>query len=427
MTSVLVIGAFFVLLVSGLPITFVLGIMSIIMLTVYSSTPLAMIPDVMFNSINSFTLMSVPFFVIAAQFMQRGGVSKYLIKAADCYVRHFWGGLAIVCVIGCMIFAAVCGSSVATALAMSVIVVPAMIKGGYPPSFATGVVAASGTMGIMIPPSVVLILYGIITEQSIPRLFLAGIAPGLLEGVLYIGWISFYSRKKGFRGGVRAGSKETVSATIQAVPALLMPVIILGGIYSGIVTVTEAAALAAVAAIFISIFIYREVKTRELLSVTADAMKSAGMIMIIITTASVFGHCLTEEGVPAKVVEFASRMNLSAIVFLILINIFLLFLGTFLEVVSIMLITLPIMIPVLQHLGIDLIHFGIIFTVNMEVAMITPPVGLNLFVLSGASRVPLHEVVRGVYPFVILGFIQILIVTYVPEFCLFIPNLIMPK
>ncbi len=418
---------FILLMVTGLPITFVLGITSLVMLTLYSATPLIMIPDVMLNSLNSFALMAVPFFVIAAQFMQRGGTSKYLIRAADCYVRHFWGGLAIVCVIGCMIFAAICGSSVATALSMGVIIIPAMIKGGYPRSFATGVVAASGTMGIMIPPSIALILYGIITEESIPRLFLAGIIPGIIEASLYIGWICIYSRKKGFRGGTKAGGKETVTATIKAIPALSLPVIVLGGIYTGIVTVTEAASLSAVAAIAISILIYREVKLKDVLPITAEAMKSAGMIMVIITTAVVFGHWITEEGIPAKLVEFATRMNLSAVSFLIFINILLLFLGTFLEVVSIMLITLPILIPVLQHLGIDLIHFGIIMTVNMEVACITPPVGLNLFVLSGAARAPLHEVVRGAFPFVILGLIEILIITYLPQVVLFLPNLIMPR
>ncbi|MFC1798860.1 TRAP transporter large permease [Thermodesulfobacteriota bacterium] len=420
-------AVFILLMITGLPIAFVLGITSLIMLAFYSATPLIMIPDVMFNSLNSFSLMAVPFFVIAAQFMLRGGTSKYLIRAADCYVRHFWGGLAIVCVIGCMIFAAICGSSVATALSMGVIIIPAMIKGGYPRSFATGVVAASGTMGIMIPPSIALILYGIITEESIPRLFLAGIIPGILEATMYIGWICFYSRKKGFRGGEKASGKETFSATVKAMPALSLPFIVLGGIYTGIVTVTEAASLSAVAAIIISIFIYREVKFREILPITAEAMKSAGMIMIIITTAVVFGHWITEEGLPAKLVDFAAQMNLSAISFLIFINILLLFLGTFLEVVSIMLITLPILIPVLQHLGIDLIHFGIIMTVNMEVACITPPVGLNLFVLSGAARVPLHEVVRGAFPFVILGLIEILIITYLPQIVLFLPNLIMPR
>lgn len=423
--------AFFVvfglLLCSGLPIAFVLGITALVMMALFSPTPLLMIPEVMYNSLYSFPLMAIPFFVIAAQFMSRGGTSRYLINAANCYVKHFWGGLATVCVVSCMIFAAICGSSVATALAMGVIVIPAMMQWGYPRAFATGVVAASGTMGIMIPPSIALILYGIITEESIPRLFLAGVLPGLLEATLYISWIYYYSRRKGFRGGERATLKETVVATVQALPAFSLPFIVLGGIYSGIVTVTEAAALAAVTAIVVSLFIYREVKPRQILSITADAMKNAGMIMFIISTAIVFGNWITEAGIPARLVEFAREMELSPIMFLVFINLLLLMLGMFLEVVSIMLITLPIIMPVLGHLGINMIHFGIIMTVNMEVALITPPVGLNLYVLSGVSRAPLSEVTRGALPFVVLGFIEIAIVTYWPQFSLFLPNLLMPK
>ncbi len=420
-------AVFGLLLCSGLPIAFVLGITALAMIAMFSPTPLLMVAEVMYNSLYSFPLMAIPFFVIAAQFMVRGGTSRHLINAANCYVRHFWGGLAIVCVISCMIFAAICGSSVATALAMGVIIIPAMMGRGYTRSFATGVVAASGTMGIMIPPSIALILYGIITEESIPRLFLAGVFPGILEATLYIIWIYWYSRKKGFRGGERATAKETLEATVKAIPALCMPFIVLGGIYTGIFTVTEAASLAAVAAIVISLFIYREVKLREVLSVTGEAMKSAGMIMFIISTAIVFGNWITEAGIPARLVDFAREMNLSAIYFLIFINILLLILGMFLEVVSIMLITLPIILPVLHHLGIDPVHFGIIMTVNMEVALITPPVGLNLYVLSGVARAPLSEVTRGAFPFVILGFIEIAIVTYWPQFSLFLPNLLMPK
>ena len=417
---------FVILLFSGLPVALVLGITALIMMALFSQTPLIMIPEVMYNALDSFTLMAVPFFVIGAQFMLRGGTSKYLINAANCYVRHFWGGLAIVCVIGCMIFAAICGSSTATALAMGVIVVPAMLKEGYPRYFATGVVAASGTMGIMIPPSLALILYGLLAEQSIPRLFLAGMLPGVLEACLYIIWIYWYSRRKGFRGGERATGKETIQATLKAVPALSLPVIVLGGIYSGIVTVTEAAALVAVASIVVSLFIYREIKFRDVLPIAGEAMMSAGMIMFIISTAIVFGHWLTGAQIPAKLVAILSNLHLSPLLFLLLINIILLIMGTFLEIVSIILITLPILLPLLQHLGIDLIHFGIIMTVNMEVACITPPVGLNLFVLSGATRAPLSEIIRGAFPFVLIGFVQIAIITYVPEFVLFLPNLLMP-
>jgi len=418
-------AVFLILLVSGLPVAFVLGITTLIMVLLFSQTPLIMVPDVMYSALNSFTLIAIPFFVIGAQFMVRGGTSKYLLDAANCYVRHLWGGLAIVAVVGCMLFAAICGSSTATALAMGVFMIPEMIKRGYPRHFAAGVVAASGTMGAIIPPSLGLILYGILASESIPRLFLAGVMPGILEGALYIAWIHLFSRIKGIHGGERAGAKETLDATVKALPALSLPVIVLGGIYSGIVTVTEAAALASVASLVISLFIYREVKPKEIVPIAGEAMMSAGMIMFIISTALLFGHWITEAGIPFRLIAFLKDLNLSPYLFLLFVNILFLIMGAFLDAVSVTLITIPILLPVLQHMGIDLVHFGIILTVNMEVGCITPPVGLNLFVLSGATRAPLSEIIRGAFPFMIIGLIQIAIITYIPQFVLFLPKLLM--
>jgi C4-dicarboxylate transporter DctM subunit len=416
---------FGILLCLGLPIAFTLGITAMVMIALYSPTPIMMLPEVMYNALDTFPLMAIPFFVTAAEFMVRGGTSRYLIDAANCYIGHKRGGLAIVAVVTCMFFAAICGSSVASALAIGVVVIPAMMRFGYTRSFASGVVAASGTMGIMIPPSIALIIYGIIAEESIPRLFLAGVTPGLLEGALYIAWIAWFSRRKGFGGGPRATLGETLRATGKASPALSLPFIVLGGIYSGFVTVTEAAALAAVVSILISLFIYRGVKLREIIPISAEAMKSAGMIMFIISTAIVVGNWLTESGMPARVVALITDLKLSPYLFLLFINIILLFMGMFLEVASIMLITLPIMLPVVRLLGIDPIHFGIVMTVNMELALETPPVGLNLFVISGVAKAPIWETIRGTFPFTCLGFIQLAIVTYWPDFCLFLPRLLM--
>lgn len=416
---------FLLLLVTGLPVVFVLGITSVIMLVFFSATPLILVPEIMYNSLATFPLMAIPFFVLAATFMVRGGTSRYLIDAANAVVGPFTGGIAIVCVLSSMFFAAICGSSVATALSMGVIVVPAMMRLGYDRPFATGIVAASGTIGIMIPPSIALILYGIITEESIPRLFLAGFLPGCLEGALYIAWIIYYCKKMGYGGDPRKGLKETLMAFVRAIPALSLPFIVLGGIYSGIVTVTEAACLAAVASIIISLFIYREVKPREVIRLMGESMMSAGMIMFIITTAMVFGAWITQAGIPAQLVQLAVDYNVPWWGFLIVVNLLLLVLGMFLEVVSIMLITLPIIFPLLGPLGIDPVHFAIIMTVNMEVALITPPVGLNLFVLSGATGAPLSEVIRGAFPFVFLSLTELVIITYWPDFSLFLPNLLM--
>jgi len=416
---------FGILLCMGVPIAFTLGITAMVMIAFYSFTPLVVLPEVMYNALDTFPLMAIPFFVTAAQFMVRGGTSRYLIEAANCYVGHMRGGLAIVAVVTCMFFAAICGSSVASALAIGVVVIPAMVRFGYTRSFASGVVAASGTMGIMIPPSVALILYGIIAEESIPRLFLAGVTPGLLEGALYIAWIAWYSRRKGFGGGPRSTWTETLRATGKATPALCLPFIVLGGIYGGFVTVSEAAALAAVVSILVSVFVYRGVKFQDIFPISAEAMRSAGMIMFIISTAIVFGNWLTESGVPARVVTLITDLKLSPYLFLLLINIFLLFMGMFLEVASIMLITLPILLPVVAVVGIDPIHFGIVMTTNMELALETPPVGLNLYVISGVAKAPIWETIKGTFPFTCLGFIQLAVVTYWPDFCLFLPRLLL--
>lgn len=425
---VLVLGLVFIgLLCLGLPIAFTLGITGMVMIGFFSPSPLTMVPEVMYNALDTFPLMAIPFFVIAAQFMVRGGSSKYLIEMANCYVRHWWGGLAMVTVVSCMIFGAICGSSVATALAIGVIVIPAMLAHGYPRAFALGCIGAAGTIAIMIPPSIAMIIYGIMAEESIPRLFLAGFLPGIMQGAFYMLWIRYDARKKNIGGEAKASWGETLRATWKASPALSLPFIILGGIYSGFVTVTEAAALGAVVAIFISLFIYKEVRPREIISICSEAMKAAGMIMFIISTAITFGNWLTEAGLPAKLVEIARDMKLTAFWFLLAVNIALLILGCLLEVVSIMLITLPIILPVIKALGIDLIHFGIVMTLNMEVALITPPVGLNLYVISGVAKAPLAETIKGITPYIIITIIQLGLITYWPTYTLFLPNLLMPR
>jgi C4-dicarboxylate transporter DctM subunit len=310
---------------------------------------------------------------------------------------------------------------------MGVVVVPYMIKYGYERNFSVGVVAAAGTMGIVIPPSIPLILYGILAEQSIPRLFLAGIPAGILEGVLYASYIFITSKKRGFKGREKVNKDEVITSTIKALPGLALPVLVLVGIYAGIVTVTEAAALAVFLSLVVSIYIYKEVKTNEIAAIATEGMKSAGMIMIIISTALLFGTYLTQSGNTQKLVEFVQNNNLSAWQFLLIINIVLLFLGMFLEVVSVMYIVLPIVLPLLAPLGIDPIHFAIVILVNMEVALITPPVGLNLYVLSKATNTPVTSVIKGTFPYVILGLLQLIFITYYAPFSTFLPNLLMPK
>jgi C4-dicarboxylate transporter DctM subunit len=413
---------FFVLLGMGLPIFLVLGASAGILFAA-EGKPLVGIAQKMLDEMNSTTLLAVPFFVMAASFMQRGGIAKALVDMAAAWVGQTRGGLAVVCVAACAMFAAICGSSVATALAMGTILIPAMIERKYPATFALGVTAASGTLGILIPPSLPLILYAIIADESVPRLFLAGVIPGLLQAALFIGWALYFGRARNLAREPRRERADFVRVNLHALPALSLPVIIAIGIYGGWVTATETAAFAAFVALLISLFYYRGFQPRQSLEVIGESLKNAGTIMIIIATALAFGHWLTESGIPAALVKFIRDNGFSAWQFLLAINILLLILGMFLEVASILLITLPILVPVLKPLGIDPVHFAIIMTINMELALITAPVGLNLYVLSSVSRTPLSVVIRGVNPFLVLMVGLLLLITYVPEISLWLPRL----
>ncbi len=416
---------FFGLLIIGVPIYLTMGVSAAVKFA--SENQLLPYAQKLIDELNSSTLLAIPYFVIAATFMERGGVARALIEAATAWVGRMRGGLGLVCVLSCMIFAAMCGSSVATAVAMGTILVPAMLRGGYARGFAAGIVGASGTLGILIPPSLAFVVYGVLADISIPRLFLAGVVPGLLQGAILMGYILWVSRREGYSSGEDLPGREKVRRTLLAVPALLIPVIVLGGLYGGFVTLTESAALSAVVAILASVFIYRGIKPAELLSVMAAAVRSAAVIMIIITTALAFGHWITETGAAAHAVKAVQSWGISGWQFLLMINLLLLVLGMFLEVFSVMLLVVPVIVPMLEPLGIDPIHFGVLLTINMEIGLLTPPVGLNLFVIANISKTPLAEVVRGTAPFVVLMLVLLLFITYVPQVSTWLPNLLMSK
>ena len=414
---------FFGLLAAGTPIFLVLGTCAAVLYYV-SGEPLIGVAQVMIDHLNSSTLMALPLFVMAAAFMRHGGVAKALVEVAMAWLGGIRGSLGLVTVVACTMFAAICGSSVATALAMGTILLPAMIEKGYPRSFALGVIGASGTIGIVIPPSLALILYGIVAEQSVPRLFLAGILPGLLQAAAFFGWVWYDARRRNFPKDDWMPMKLRLAVTFRALPAVAVPIVVLVGIYGGIVTVTEAAAVAAVVALLISLFFYRGFHWTRTLWVIADALRSAGTIMLIITSALAFGHWMTSSGVPAQLVKFVLENQFSTWQFLLAINVLLLILGCFLEVVATLLLVLPILAPALIPLGVDPVHFAIIFTHNMEIGLIHPPVGLNLFVLSTISAAPVGEVIRGILPFLVLLLIVLGIITYVPILTLWLPNLV---
>ena len=423
MSSALFLVMFFGLLAAGMPIFLVLGTCAAILFVV-SGQPLIGVAQVVVDQLNSPTLMSLPLFVMAAAFMRQGGVAKALVDVAGAWLGGIRGSLGLVTVVACTLFAAICGSSVATALAMGTILLPAMIEKGYPRSFALGVIGASGTIGIVIPPSLALILYGIVAEQSVPRLFLAGILPGLLQATAFFTWVWYDARRRNFPVEPALPLADRLRVTWRALPALGVPVVVLVGIYGGIVTVTEAAAIAAVVSLLISLFVYRGFPPAATLSVIADALRSAGTIMLIVATALAFGHWMTESGVPAKLVQWTLDHHFATWEFLLAINVLLLVLGCFLEVVATLLLVLPILAPALKPLGVDPVHFSIIFTHNMEIALVHPPVGLNLYVLATISTAPVGEVIRGILPFLILLLIVLGIITYVPVLTLWLPQVV---
>jgi C4-dicarboxylate transporter, DctM subunit len=421
MLTLLFLVLFFALLAAGMPIFLVLGMCAGI-LYIATGQPLIGAAQMVINKLNSTTLMALPLFVMAAAFMRSGGVAKALVDVATAWLGGIRGSLGLVTVVACTLFAAICGSSVATALAMGTILVPAMIERGYPRSFALGVVGASGTIGIVVPPSLALILYGIVAEQSVPRLFLAGVLPGLLQATAFAAWVLYDARRRNFPVEPSLPLNDRLRITARALPALAVPLVVTVGIYGGVVTVTEAAALSAAVALLVSLIFYRGFHWTQTLQVITDGIRSAGTIMLIVATALAFGHWMTESGIPNQLVTFVVDHGFATWQFLLIINGLLLVLGCFLEVTATLLLVLPILAPALKPLGVDPVHFSIIFTHNMEIGLVHPPVGLNLFVLSTISAAPIGEVIRGILPFLILLLIVLGIITYVPILTLWLPD-----
>ena len=423
MISFLGLGGMLALLTLGIPIFVSLGVISLLMIA-GEGRPLIDAALTSVGGLNSSAFVAVPFFVIAATFMQKGGIARVLIDAAEAWVGWARGGLALVCVFATTVFAAISGSSVATAMAMGTFLIPSMVEKGYDRPFALGVVGAAGTMGVLIPPSLAMILYGLIVEESVPRLFLAGVVPGLIQASLLSLWIVYYARRKGYQPGERVPRGEFLRMNVAALPALSIPIVVFVGIYGGFTTVAEAAGVAVIMAMLVAVFIYRQTKVGEVFGVITDGVKTASAITFIVIFALLFGHWITGSGVPTAIVEFAIKQELKPWQFLLFINILMIVLGMFLDAIAVILIIVPVVLPVVEALGIDLIHFGIVMVVNMEIAFLTPPIGLNLFVLSSISRAPLTEAVRGVAPFVVIMFGFLMLVTYVPQISLWLPNLV---
>lgn len=411
---------FFLLLLLRVPVAIAL-VFSAGVALLDSGFNLDVLPQKMFSSLNVATLMAIPGFILAGVLMSRGGISQALIDALRAWVGHFSGGLSVVTILACAIFAAISGSSPATAAAIGSIMIPGMVAAGYSKRYTMGLVAAAGTLGILIPPSIPLIVYGTVAEESIGKLFMAGFLPGLfLTAVLVLAAI-IYARIKNFGRLPKASWEERWKLSVKALPAAFLPFLILGTIYMGVATPTEASVVACVYSLIVAVFVYRQISWKDTQTILRETVNTSSMIFFIIAGATVFGLYLTNAQVPQEIAAWIMEGEVNRWTFLIACNILFFVMGMFLEPTSIILITLPIFLPIIKLLGIDVFHFAIIMTVNMELGMVTPPVGLNLFVVSGISRAKLEEVVKGVIPFIGLMVLVLIVIIVWPSLSLWLP------
>ncbi len=424
MTTIFLFSLLFVFLIVGVPVAISLGLSSILTILFFSNDSLASLSLKLFQSMEHYTLLAIPFFILSANFLSTGGVAQRMTRFAIACVGSWRGGMAMASVLACMLFAAISGSSPATVVAIGSIVISAMVASGYTKEFAAGVVGSAGSLGILIPPSIVMVIYAAITEVSVGRLFMAGIIPGILAGLMLMLGIYVLARKRNLPKMEPASWNEILTSALKASGGLLLVFIVLGGIYSGKFTPTEAAAVAAVYAFIIAIFFYRDLKWREVPNVVTDAGKVTIVLMFIISNAMLFAHVLTTEQIPQQIADFINNAGMEPWLFLITINVLLLIGGSFMEPAGLLLIAAPILFPVAIKLGIDPIHLGIIMVVNMEIGMITPPVGLNIFVLTGITDMNLMAVIKAVLPWLLILLVFLMIITYVPAVSLFLPNLV---
>jgi len=408
------------LLLLGFPIFIILLATSLIILLFFMGVPLAAVHQVMFGSVDKFALMAVPFFIFAGELMGIGGISKRIIDWVLSIIGWVRGSLALTTVGTCTIFGAISGSSPATVAAVGRLMYRPLRESGYDEKFSTGLLASSGAIAVVIPPSITMILYGASAEQSVALLFIAGFIPGLLMAALMAAYIYYFAVSRGIRDGQPFDINTFKAASKQGVWALGTPFIILGGIYAGMFSPTEAAGIACVYAIVVTKFIYREVSWRALWDVSVSSMYLTAQVLIIVAGAGVFSWLLTVSGIPQAATAFIQGMEVSPWVILLVINVFLLFVGCLLDPGSAILVLTPLLAPIAASLGVDLIHFGIIMTVNLAIGMFTPPFGLNIFIAQALFKAPLSSIYPGLVPFIFINIIALGLVTYIPELSLFL-------
>jgi C4-dicarboxylate transporter DctM subunit len=422
MSALLIFGLLFALMLTGMPISISLGLTVLTFLFTMTTVPIESVGLKLFSGLDNFGIMAIPFFILAGSFLTRGGVARRMIHFTTSLVGHWPGGLGLAGVAACALFAAICGSSVATVAAIGSIILPAMVQQGFPKRFGAGVVTTSGALGILVPPSIILVLYGVSTNTSIGTLFMAGIVPGVILAFMLASVTWFIAWRKNYPRLPRATWPERLHALHDGIWGLMLVVLVLGGIYSGIFTPTEAAAVAAVYSFVITVFVYRELKLSEVPKVLLNAANLSAMLLYIITNAVLFSFLMTHEQIPQVMAAWIVEQHFSVWVFLFVVNVILLLAGNVMDPSSILLIMAPILFPLALNLGVNPIHLGILMVVNMEVGLCHPPVGLNLYVGSGIAKMGISEITIAVLPWLCAMLIFLFMVTYIPEISLWLPQ-----
>jgi len=419
MTATVLFAGLVVLLILNVPVGIAIGLACVITILSFGTLSELYVAQTLVSATDSFPIMAIPLFILAGDLMGAGGVSRRILSVASAFFGRFTGGLAIVTVVVCMFFAAVSGSGPATVAAVGSMVVPTMLQAGYSKSFVLALVAAAGSIGVIIPPSIPMVLYGVSTGTSISNMLLGGVLPGLMIGMVLILYSYFYSKKMGWKGDETPfDMRQTLCLVWEAKWALLNPVIILGGIYAGIFTPTEAAAVAAVYAFVCGVFIHRELSPRDIFKTVAASCATTGTVMVILGCASTFARILTIEQIPVAIANAMLQVSGSPVLLLLLILVLLLIVGCVMDTTPAILVLSPILYPVAIQIGIDPVHFGIIMVVNLAIGFITPPLGINLFVAARIGNTSLETVIRGIIPFVIAMILSLLVITYVPTLSL---------
>ncbi len=413
----------FLFMLIGVPVAVSLGASTMITAFVFTDFDPVGITMHVFDGLDKYTLMAIPMFILAGAFLSRGSAAGRIIEFAKSMVGHLPGGLPIAAIFASIIFAAVSGSSPATVVAIGSVMYGAIKEAGYPKQYAIGTIATAGSLGILIPPSIVFIVYGVTADESIGKLFMAGVVPGIMIGLMLMGVTYIGARRLGFKTGKMASAREILGKFKDAFWALMLIVLVIGGIYGGLFTPTEAGAVSAVYAFCVSFFIYKDLKLKDIYPILLESAMTTAMIFFIIANAMIFSHFLTDETIPQQITQMILDAHVGPIMFLVIVNILLFLMGQFMEPSSVVMITVPLLLPIAKSLGIDPIHFGVVMVVNMELGMITPPVGLNLFVASGITGLSLKDVIIASLPWSVAILVGLLIITYVPAISLWLPNL----